>query len=85
MLWQCHSRGVEPGFESDWVEGAWVAQSFKRLTSAQVMISQLVSSSPTFGSVLTAQSLEPALDSMSPSFSAPLPLTLCLFLSKNKH
>ena len=34
--------------------GAWVAQSVKRLTSAQVMISQSVSSSPTLGSVLTA-------------------------------
>ena len=30
------------------------------LTLAQVMISQLVSSSPTLGSLLTAQSLEPA-------------------------
>ena len=47
--------------------GAWVAQSVKRPTSAQVMISQLVSSSPTSGSVLTAQSLEPVSDSVSPS------------------
>ena len=38
----------------------WVAQSVKRLTSAQSMISQLVSSSPTSGFALTAQSLEPA-------------------------
>ena len=49
------------------VQGIWVAQSLKRLTSAQVMISQFVSSSPASGSVLTAQSLEPALDSVSPS------------------
>ena len=43
--------------KSSW--GAWVAQSVKHQTSAQVMISQFVSSSPTSGSVLTAQSLEP--------------------------
>ena len=48
--------------------GAWVAQSVKCLTSAQVMISQSVSSSLALGSVLTAQSLEPASDSVSPSF-----------------
>ena len=38
------------------------------------------------GSVLTAQSLEPASDSVSPSFSAPPLLVLCLSLSNiNKH
>ena len=63
-----------------------MAQSVKHPTSAQVMISQFVSSSPTSGSVLTAQSLEPASDSVSPSLSAPPPLALCLSLSKiNKH
>ena len=41
--------------------------SVKRPTSAQVMISWSVSSSPTSGSVLTAQSLEPVSDSVSPS------------------
>ena len=40
--------------------GAWVAQSVKRLTSAQVMISWFVGLSPMLGYVLTAQSLEPA-------------------------
>ena len=66
--------------------GAWVTQSVKRLTSAQVMISQSVSSSPTAGSVLTAQSLEPVSDLVSPSLSAPPPLMLCLSLSlKNKQ
>ena len=40
--------------------GTWVAQLIKHLTSAQAMISQSVSSSPTSGSVLTAQSLESA-------------------------
>ena len=49
--------------------GAWVAQSVKRLTSAQVMISSFVSSCPTSGSVLTARSLEPTSDSVSPSLS----------------
>ena len=44
--------------------GAWVAQSVERPTSAQVMILRFVSSSPALGSVLTAQSLEPASDSV---------------------
>uniref|UniRef100_A0A8C8YF99 Rho family-interacting cell polarization regulator 2 n=1 Tax=Panthera leo TaxID=9689 RepID=A0A8C8YF99_PANLE len=48
----------------------------ERPTSAQVMISQSVSSSPASGSVLTAQSLEPASDSGSPSLSAPSLLML---------
>ena len=63
-----------------------MAQSVKHLTSAQVMISQLLSSSPTSGSVLTAQSLEPASDSVSPSLSLPLPThTLSLSQEINKH
>ena len=49
---------------------------------AQAMISQFMDSSPMSGSVLTAQSLEPALDSVSPLFSAPPSLALCLCLSK---
>ena len=65
--------------------GAWVAQSVECPTSAQVMISQSVSSSPALGSVQTAQSLEPASDSVSPSLSDPPPFMLCLSLSqKNK-
>ena len=56
--------------------GAWVGQSVKRPTWTQVMISQLVGSSPT--SLLTAQSLEPASGSVSPSLSAPPLLALCL-------
>ena len=68
----------------DW--GPWVAQSVERPTSAQVMISQFVSSSPVSGSVLAAHSLGPALDSVSPSLSAPTLLTFYLCLSKmNKH
>ena len=63
--------------------GAWVAQSVKRPTSAQVTIPRSVSSSPASGSGLTAQSLEPASDSVSPSLSAPPSFMLCLCL-KNK-
>ena len=64
--------------------GAWAAQLVKCPTSAQVMISQFVGSSPMSGSVLIVQSLEPALDSVSPSLSALPPLML--FLSpKNKQ
>ena len=59
-----------------------MAQSVEHPTSAQVMISRFVGSGPASGSVLTAQSLEPASDSVSPSLSPPFPLTLCLFLSK---
>ena len=62
--------------------GTWVAQLVERPASALVMISQSVSSSPTMGPVLTVQSLEPALGSVSPSLSAPPRLVLCLCLSK---
>ena len=77
------------GYFSDFVQPSikiillGVAQSVERLTSAQVMISRSVSSSPVSSSVLTAQSLELALDSL----SAPPPLMPCLSLSlsvKNK-
>ena len=57
----------------------------KRLTSAQVMISRFVSSSPALGSVLTAQSLEPASGSVSPSLSAPPMLMLCCSLSQKQR
>ena len=56
--------------------GHLVAQLVKCPTSAQVMISRFVSSSPVSGSVLTARSLEPASDSVSPSLSAPPRLAL---------
>ena len=58
-----------------------MAQSVKRPTLAQVMISQFVSSSPVLGSVLTAQGLEPVLDSVSPSLSVPPLLMRSLSLS----
>ena len=62
--------------------GALVALSVERPTSAQVMISQVMSLSPALGSVLTPQSLEPALDSVflsfcpSPAHTLPLSLSL---------
>ena len=57
-----------------------MAQSLERPTSAQVMISRFVGSSPASDSVLTAQSLEPASDSVSPSLFAPPLLMLCVSL-----
>ena len=63
-------------------QGVWVTQSVERqISSTQIMMSQFMSSSPMLGSALTAQSLEPASDSVSPSLSAPPPLMLCLCLS----
>ena len=55
-----------------------MAQSVGSTASAQVTISRSVTSSPASGSVLTAQSLEPASDSVSPSLSVPPLLMLCL-------
>ena len=57
---------------------AWVGQLAKDPTSAKVMISWCVSSSPVSGFVLIAQSLGPAPDSVSPSLSAPPLLMLSL-------
>ena len=57
-------------------QGAWVAQSVEHPTSAQVTISRFVGSGPASGSVLTARSLEPASESVSPSVSAPSSLSL---------
>ena len=61
----------------------WVAQSVKRLTLAPFLISQFMGPSPMSGSVLTAQSLEPALDFVSPSLSA-LPYLCSASLSLSK-
>ena len=65
-----------------------MVQSVDCVTSAQVMILQFMSSSltssPTSGSMLIAQSPEPASDSVSSSLSALPPLTLCLSLSLSK-
>ena len=53
-------------------------------TAVQVKISKCVGSRSTAGSVLTAENQGPALDSVSPSLSAPLLLALCLSLSLSK-
>ena len=58
-----------------------MAQLVKRLTLAHVMISQFMGSSPALDSVLTAQSLEPASDSVSPSLSLPLAPSYSVSLS----
>ena len=67
------------------MRGAWVAQSVKRLTSDQVIISRFEGSSPMSDSELTAWNLEPASHSVSSSLWTPPLLMLCLFQSlKNK-
>ena len=60
--------------------GASAVQGVKCPTSAQVMISWVVSLNPTSGSVLTAQNLELILESV--SLSAPPLFTLCFSVSK---
>ena len=60
-----------------------MAQALKRPAPAQVMISRFVGSSSVSGSVLMAQSLEPASEAGSPSLSAP-PLLVLSFSLKNK-
>ena len=69
-----------------------MARSVERLTLAQVMISWFTSLTPTSSSVLTAHSLDPVSDSVSPSLSLsaspPLMCVCALSLSlslKNKH
>ena len=71
--------------QSFYFRGAWVAQSVEGPTSAQVMISRFVGLSPVSGSVLTAQSLEPASGSVTPSLCPSPTHTLSLSLPlKNK-
>ena len=60
--------------------GALVAQSLRRLSSAQIMISRFVSLSPALGSLLSAQS---PLRILCPPVSAPPKLARPLSL-KNK-
>ena len=62
----------------------WLSRlSLGVLVSAQVMISQFVSLRPALCSMLTAQSLEPALDSVSPSL-CPFPACTLSLSLKNK-
>ena len=82
MIWKWNCKAITYAIKviSGW--GTWVVQWFEQPTSAQVVISRFVSSSPASGSVLTAQRLQPASNSVSPSLSDPPPLTLCLSLSQ---
>ena len=67
------------------IRGTWVAQLVEHPISAEVMLSQFVSSSPMSGSMLTAQSLEPASDSVSPFLSAlPHSCSVSVCLAKNE-
>ena len=87
LLSSAFSKSTEDHFKTQNDRGARVARSVKHLTSAQVMISWLMGLSPASGSALTARSLEPALDSGSPSLSSP-PLTHMLTRTlslKSKH
>ena len=70
-------------FTQSW--GTWVAQSVKRLTLDFSSRHDLTV--PEFEPCirLCADSMEPAWDSLSPSFSAPLLLVLFLSLSQNKY
>ena len=78
---RCHSTVLL----KDKLQGTWVAQWVKDMTLAQVMISLFVGLGPPSGSVLAAQSLEPASDSVSPSLSVSPPLMHVRSLSlKNK-
>ena len=68
------------------VRGIWWLSQLSVWLWLKVMISWFVSSSPALDFVLTAQSLEPALDSVSSPLSAPPSFTFCLSLSKiNRH
>ena len=77
--WVIQVPRTVPILNISYLRGAWVAQSVKRPTLAQVMISGFVSSSPASGSVLTAQSLEPVSESVSP---LSVLFMLCLSLSQ---
>ena len=61
-----------------------MAQLVKHRTLTQVMISPFMNSSPKSGSMLTAQSLEPPSDSVSPSLSLPQLCSLFVSLSQRQ-
>ena len=63
-------------FEDKNIKRGCLGDSVRCPTLAQVMISRFLGLSLAWGSVLTAQSLEPASDSVSPSLSASLAGTL---------
>ena len=76
----------ERRYKQIWNDGppGWLSLlSIRLLISAQVMISQFMSLGPPSGSVLMAQSLEPASDSVCLSVCLSLPLLmLCLSCSQ---
>ena len=82
----CSLSQVNKHLKTTTARGTWVAQSIEHPTSTQVMILQFVGSSPA-SSVLTAQSLESASDSVSPSLSAPstTPPAYLSLSTINKH
>ena len=57
-----------------WRRGAWVAQWVKRLPSAEVMISGVLGSSPTLGSLLREESASPSPSSSAHALSLSLSL-----------
>ena len=67
-----------------WGVPGWLSRLSVRLHLRHIMILQFVGSSPASGSVLTAQSLEPASDSVCVSLSTPLLLMRTLSLSLSK-
>ena len=79
-----HHTGLQGAIEKLNPRGAWVAQSVERLTSAQVMASRFVSSSPASGSVLMNSSGPEVCFGfcVSLSLSAPPQLVVRLFLSQ---
>ena len=83
LIWKFMGEREDDKFKIHVYGGIWVSQLVKHLAPAQVIISHFLGSSPPSGSVRTAQSLEPALDSMSPSLSLPLPNS-CSVSLKNK-
>ena len=77
-----HPSNISNDQNNPW--SAWVAQSVKPPTLAQVMISRLVGSSSTSGSVLTAHIQEPASDSVSPPLCPSPTHAQSLSVSKTK-
>ena len=65
-------------YDKVYLWGSWVAQSVKRVTLAEVMIPRFMGSRPMSGSVLTAQSLEPASNSVCVCVCVCVCLSLCL-------
>ena len=72
-MWSIYTMGCYSTIKRNEVWGTWMAQVVKRPISAQVMMSQFVSSSPASGSVLTACSEPEGCSRFCLPFSLPLP------------